>query len=62
MMRNMMKAQQLAANIRKDGATIDNLKAMVITLADVVIELQREIDRVNAVASRADRQSRLGIR
>jgi len=52
--------QLLTAAINRDGPTEALLKRAVLLLADQIIDLQREIDRVNALASRAERQSRIG--
>ena len=58
MMRHTLKLQHLVGIIRKEP-TNENLVQAVITLTDCVVNLQRELDRVNAVASRADRNARM---
>ena len=57
---NYRKLQGLIAMIRRDGPTNELLKETVITLADQVVALQREIDQLNSIARRADRNSRTG--
>jgi hypothetical protein len=59
---NYRKLQGLVELIRKEGPTNENLKNAVITLADEIVAMQRELDRVQAIASRADRNTRVGIR
>ena len=59
---NIRKLQSLVGLIRTEGPTNENLKQCVVTLANEIIELQRELDRVNAIASRADRNTRVGLR
>lgn len=50
--------QSLIRAIHKDGPTPDHLKNAVLLLIDEVIHLQRELDRVNIMAQRAEHQSR----
>jgi hypothetical protein len=57
---NTFRIQQLLALIRKDGPSNEVLKQVVIALADEVISLERELDRVATVAARADRNARMG--
>jgi hypothetical protein len=59
---NIRKLQMVVDLIRREGPTNENLRQAVITLADQMAELQRELDRVQAVAQRADRNTRVGIR
>jgi hypothetical protein len=61
MTRNLAKVMQLTAAIRKQGATDDLLKQVVLVLADEVVHLSRELETVRSVASRAERQSRMPI-
>jgi hypothetical protein len=58
-MRSLAKLSHLVSAIRKDGPTNELLKETVILLADHIIDLQRELDRVQHVATRADRNSRM---
>ena len=55
------KLNSLKAAILKDGATNANNELVTLTLIDAVISLQRELDQVSAVASRADRQARMFV-
>jgi hypothetical protein len=59
---NIRRLQSLVALVQKEGPTNENLKQCVITLANEVIELQRELERVNSTASRAERNTRIGVR
>jgi len=60
-MMDYRRLQALVNAIRKEGPTNELLKQTVIMLADQVIAMQREIDRINSIASRADRNSRMGM-
>jgi hypothetical protein len=50
----------MVALIRREGPTNELLKQVVCLLADEVITLERELDRVSAVAQRAERHARMG--
>lgn len=56
---NVMRVIQLTAAIRKQGPTDDLMKQVIVTLADEVIHLSRELETVRSMAQRAERQSRL---
>lgn len=58
-MRDIRKLQSLVAAIRKDGPTEDNLKQTVLLLADHIIHLQHEVDRLEHIATQARRMSRM---
>ena len=60
---NIRLLQARAAAVRKEP-TQDNLVQLVLAMADHVIELEREVERLQAVATRAERQSRMfgGVR
>jgi hypothetical protein len=62
MMVNIRKLQSLLKLVQAEGPTNENLKQCVITLANEVIEMSRELERVNATASRAERNNRIGVR
>lgn len=58
-MMNIRKLQSLSFAVRK-APTNENLIELVLMLADHVIELEREVDRLQHIANRADRNSRMG--
>ena len=55
------KLNSMKAAILKDGATNANNESVTLALIEAVISLQREIDQVNSVASRADRNARMFV-
>ncbi len=57
---NTYRIQQMVALIRREGPTNELLKQVVCLLADEVITLERELDRVSAVAQRAERHASMG--
>lgn len=59
---NIRKLQALLKVLQAEGPTNENLKQCVITLANEVVEMSRELERVNATASRAERNGRVGVR
>lgn len=56
---NIRKLQALVAAVRKEPTAHEHLVPLVLAMADHVIELEREVDRLQAVATRAERQSRM---
>ena len=57
---NTYRIQQMVALIRKEGPTNERLKEVIVLLADEVITLERELDRVATLAQRAERHARMG--
>lgn len=58
MTRNQMRLRALAAEISRDGATQDLLTKTVLALITEVLDLQRQLDRIESTARRAESQSR----
>lgn len=59
-MRDLRRLQSLINAIHKEGANETYLKQIVLLLADHVIDLQREVDRLEHIATQARRMSRMG--
>ena len=58
---SITRIRQLVGQVEKEGPTVDNLRKLVVLLADEVITLHYEVDRLQSVANRAERMSRLGM-
>ena len=58
---SITRIRQLVGQVEKEGPTVDNLRKLVVILADEVITLHYEVDRLQSVANRAERMSRLGM-
>lgn len=61
MTRNLQKVLALTRQIRAEGPTDQLLKDVIVTLADEVVWLHRELETVRTTAARAERQSRMPV-
>jgi hypothetical protein len=59
-MRDLRRLHSLVMLAKTKEPTKQDLRDLIIALADEVIYLQRELDRINHLANRADRNARMG--